>query len=214
MNPEESLRRIMAYIGETFRCDRVYVFEMGKQTASNTYEWCGSGVTPQKEILQEVPLSDMAWWVDLFREKKVVTIPDLEEIRNRYPTVYAILKPQKVHCLTAGPISIENKVVGFIGVDNPDPDMLHLVASLFKVIGYFIVSLFKRRDLLRRLNTMSFQDTLTGVYNRKGGKERITHAVQTTSDYVFFMVDLDNFKQVNDIYGHEQGDRVLCYIAE
>ena len=28
------------------------------------------------------------------------------------------------------------------------------------------------------------------------------------------MVDLDNFKQVNDIYGYEQGDRVLCYIAE
>lgn len=56
-------------------------------------------------------------------------------------------------------------------------------------------------------------DPLTGVYNRKGGKERITRAMQSASDYVFFMVDLDNFKQVNDIYGHEQGDRVLCYIA-
>ena len=75
-------------------------------------------------------------------------------------------------------------------------------------------------DISQQINTQTHllqeasNDPLTGVYNRKGGKERITHAVQTTSDYVFFMVDLDNFKQVNDIYGHEQGDRVLCYIAE
>ena len=75
-------------------------------------------------------------------------------------------------------------------------------------------------DISQQVNTQTHllqeasNDPLTGVYNRKGGKERITHAVQTTSDYVFFMVDLDNFKQVNDIYGHEQGDRVLCYIAE
>ena len=216
MNPEESLRRIMAYIGETFRCDRVYVFEMGKHTASNTYEWCGSGVTPQKEILQEVPLSDMAWWVDLFREKKVVTIPDLEEIRNRYPTVYAILKPQKVHCLTAGPISIENKVVGFIGVDNPDPDMLHLVASLFKVIGYFIVSLFKRRDLLRRLNTMSFQDTLTGVYNRNALFDRYAGDWQGESLAVVFC-DITGLKQTNDTLGHGAGDQLIrhcCRLIE
>lgn len=57
------------------------------------------------------------------------------------------------------------------------------------------------------------KDPLTGVYNRKGGKERITQALQTASDYLFLMLDLDNFKQVNDIYGHEQGDRVLCNLA-
>lgn len=213
MDPEESLRRIMAYIGETFSCDRVYVFEIGEKTACNTYEWCGDKVTRQKDILQDVPLSDMSWWIELFREKQVVTIPNLEEIRTRYPTVYAILKPQQVRCLTAGPIMIEDRVVGFIGVDNPDPEMLHLIASLFKVIGYFIVSLLKRRDLLRRLNAMSFQDTLTGAFNRNALFDRYAAPWEGSSLAVVFC-DITGLKQTNDTMGHAAGDQLIRHCCK
>ena len=165
MDPDESLDMILAYIGRTFHCDRVYVFEMTDTSASNTYEWCADGVIAQKDILQNMPLATLQWWLELFQEKKVI-IRDIEEIRNDYPTSYAILKPQNIRTLTAGPLCVEERVTGFIGVDNPDRDSLYLISSLFKVLGYFIVALLKRRDLLRRLHFMSFCDTLTGSFNR------------------------------------------------
>lgn len=56
-------------------------------------------------------------------------------------------------------------------------------------------------------------DFLTGVRNRKGGEEQISRMLKEKPDYLFVMIDLDNFKQVNDSYGHDQGDRALQYAA-
>lgn len=58
------------------------------------------------------------------------------------------------------------------------------------------------------------RDSLTGIYNRKGAQIRMTQAMRETTDYLFIMLDLDNFKRVNDIYGHDQGDMVLCTFAQ
>lgn len=58
------------------------------------------------------------------------------------------------------------------------------------------------------------KDNLTGIYNRKGAESRIAEALRTSSEkYVFMMVDLDNFKMLNDIYGHAEGDKALQFIA-
>ena len=166
-DPDKGLELILAYLGETFLCDRVYIFELdGERQMNNTYEWCSEGVTAQQEILQNVPLSTIDWWMELFSENKVVLIPDLEEIRTKYPVSYALLKPQNINTLAAGPISFEGRVVGFVGVDNPNRDMMTLLTPVLNVIGYFVAALLSQRDLLKRLNLLSFHDPLTGAFNR------------------------------------------------
>lgn len=208
MNPDESLQAILAYIGKTFRCDRAYIFEIRDSLATNTYEWCEEGVQPQKDILRNMHVSTLQWWLDLFDEKKTVIIKDIEDIRTTYPTSYAILKPQNVHTLTAGPIRMEDRIVGFIGVDNPDRDKLYLIASLFQVIGYFMVSLLRRRDLLKRLSTMSFRDSLTGAFNRNALFELYGRPWKGRSLGVIFC-DITGLKHVNDIMGHKRGDELI-----
>ncbi|WP_334130342.1 GGDEF domain-containing protein [Sneathiella sp.] len=60
-------------------------------------------------------------------------------------------------------------------------------------------------------------DTLTGVYSRNSGEEiidvqfRISKRQNTPFSLVF--IDIDNFKSINDRYGHEAGDRVLANAA-
>ncbi len=207
-SPEAALGQILSYVGRTFSCDRVYIFELDGDSANNTYEWCDPSAAPQQEILQNLPISFISWWIDLFEKNELVMIRDLEEIRTEYPAAYAVLKPQKIERLAAGPILSDGKLVGFFGVDNPDPDMMELIASLLKMIGYFVISLLQRRDLLKHLNTLSFHDPLTGDYNRNALFEHNTFADQCKTMGVIYC-DITGLKQVNDSMGHDAGDLLI-----
>ncbi|WP_210394852.1 diguanylate cyclase [Motiliproteus sediminis] len=62
-----------------------------------------------------------------------------------------------------------------------------------------------------------FADPLTGVLNRRGLDSRISQMLRSGDEpqsSALLMIDLDNFKPLNDQYGHVVGDQVLCYIAK
>lgn len=212
-NPEETIQNMLSYIGKTFSCDRAYIFELyDNQTTSNTYEWCSENVTPQKEFLQNVSVSAIDWWLSLFADNEVTVISDLEEIRTVYPESYAILKPQDVHSLAAGPIKVDGKIIGFIGVDNPDSQMIPLITPLLNVLGYFTSTLLKRRDLLSRLHELSYHDQLTGALNRHALSERYGDLKMDSVGVIY--CDITGLKKVNDSQGHEAGDRLICHCCE
>lgn len=62
------------------------------------------------------------------------------------------------------------------------------------------------------LRNQAQQDPLTGVYNRAGVK-LINARLEQISRGILFMLDLDDFKSVNDTYGHAAGDRLLTAIG-
>jgi diguanylate cyclase (GGDEF)-like protein/PAS domain S-box-containing protein len=73
------------------------------------------------------------------------------------------------------------------------------------------------RHQLRRLEDIALQDHLTGIGNRRFMERRLQTALleykqQDTPFGVLFM-DIDNFKKINDTYGHKTGDQVLIMVA-
>ena len=74
-----------------------------------------------------------------------------------------------------------------------------------------------RVDRFHHLRSLMDRDSLTGLYNHTMLKERLdqelSRASRLRSLVSFAMLDLDNFKLVNDTYGHAAGDRVLKGLA-
>ena len=67
----------------------------------------------------------------------------------------------------------------------------------------------------RELEEAVVTDGLTGLYNRKEIQSRIENQLKTVDKYEFsiIMLDIDNFKKVNDTYGHQTGDTVIRSIS-
>ena len=66
----------------------------------------------------------------------------------------------------------------------------------------------------KKLEAESKMDPLTQVYNRKGAYANEVGIPKNYRCYAFYVVDIDNFKKVNDFYGHVEGDQVLVFLAK
>lgn len=68
-------------------------------------------------------------------------------------------------------------------------------------------------DQINGLKKAAVTDPMTGLLNKVSSQEEIDILVKNTSG-ALMMIDLDSFKPVNDIYGHEMGDKVLIRFSE
>lgn len=85
------------------------------------------------------------------------------------------------------------------------------------LVGYF-VDVTEQLAEETRLNALSLTDELTGILNRRAfadiSAKYVAQFEKDGSDFVLFMIDLDDFKHINDNYGHEFGNLVLRSICK
>jgi len=114
---ERYLSESLALIGKTLDVSRAYIFEIDEATGltSNTYEWCGSGVMPQKDELQNLPLEAISWWMDRLNAGMEINYEDIEQIPD--PAVKEILRPQGILSLLVVGFWQGGRLTGFLGLD-------------------------------------------------------------------------------------------------
>ena len=134
----------------------------------------------------------------------------------------ALLKPEKAAQLdkTSGimvvPMVIEESVLGFL-VISCHPDVLK---SLEQQRAYFeaVWSELGLGLAIAIQGEVAILDRLSGVHNREYFMKRLIQELERANRFQLslslLMVDIDNFKQVNDMLGHPQGDAVLKIIAK
>ena len=68
----------------------------------------------------------------------------------------------------------------------------------------------------RRIERLASRDPLTGMYNRRALEARaprLLQGISPASPGALLLIDIDNFKQVNDLHGHSAGDRLLVALS-
>jgi len=76
----------------------------------------------------------------------------------------------------------------------------------------------QKKEESQRYKTVAYYDFLTGLPNRTFLHDYLQRifdlAYRTQKPFALLFADLDGFKEINDTYGHDAGDTVLCYFAE
>ena len=206
---DAAISNLLHIISEYFDGDRSYIVQIDEKrnVCANTYEYAMNGVTAEKDNLQEVPMEMIESWMDSFRNNGLYYIE--EEKGKPY---YETLKMQDITRLLAVPLNSDGKIIGFLGVDNP---RLHYEDhTLLSSIQYFLSDSLKAKERKEQLQYMSYRDMLTTLYNRNKYIQvlesvQAKKVIKTGVAYI----DINGLKQVNDLYGHEAGDRLIINMA-
>ena len=118
------------------------------------------------------------------------------------------------------PLRVEDKVIGAMAIQsysnfNPysekDTMLLEFVSSQ-------VAAAIERKRMEEELKRLAHYDTLTGAYNRGYGLELLQRqlklAKRNKSPLLLAYSDLDNLKDINDEFSHEEGDRVMALVAK
>ena len=98
------------------------------------------------------------------------------------------------------------------GFENGAMDFIHKpfrADILLKRVGNILQTVEK----IQGLKQAAVMDPMTGLLNKSSSENEIAELCKTTQG-VLMMIDLDSFKLVNDIYGHNMGDKILIRFAE
>lgn len=206
-----AFNKLFEVVTKHFNGDRTYMFEIDEDgtTVSNTYEYVSEGVSKEIDNLQKVPVDVIGWWFRAFEEKGSIYISNVSEDTDKNSVEYELLSMQNIQSLIAAPIIVNGKMIGFFGVDNPRGNQEEGIEFLM-TISHFINNYLERRKTMLMLSKMSYEDKLTGIFNRNKYNEKVDYLKKNKPQSLgVLFIDLNGLKKANDTFGHNYGDDLL-----
>ena len=169
-------------------------------------------VTSSQGIRDVVSILESDHIKNVFRTERRLKLSMPEEVQIE--AVLAEFRPQEV---LIEPILYKDVMLGSIILASAKDYSLNALNRLSLFVQNLAMALHNAL-LFDRLERLAALDPLTGVYNRRFGMTRLHEefgrSLRMEGPLGLMMIDLDHFKEINDVYGHLTGDRVLLRLAK
>lgn len=178
-NSANAIHSVLELVSRHFSFARGYIFETSKdgKTTSNTFEWCASGVVPQIDSLQQVPIAAVSTANSNFYKTGTFILRSLDDLQ---PIERAVLEPQGIKSMFQFGIFDKSHLLGFIGFDNcmnenvPNDTEIDEMATICNILATFFV-----KQHIDEVAAMDF----------KSGQEVMDHL-----DNYIYVVNMETFE--------------------
>lgn len=112
----------------------------------------------------------------------------------------------------------DNRVVGVMGFSHSKTAAFHVEDfDLLCTLSHLISVGMEKADLFKKTLELARVDELTGLYNYRvlleKLEEEVRRRIRTGREFSFIMIDIDDFKRINDRFGHLEGSRLLAQMG-
>ncbi|MEN9562268.1 MAG: hypothetical protein RIR73_512 [Chloroflexota bacterium] len=176
---------------------------------------------PGRRVITNRYVADHGMAGEIVRTKKSILLNSLEQIDNSgiQFELYGSFEEEQTKSILAVPMILHGEIYGMVSAQsyqenaytNEDIYLLEVLASHASIA-------FENARLFDSIQKLANTDPLTGILNRRRFFElaelEFTRAKLTHQFLSVIMLDVDDFKHFNDLYGHKAGDKVLELVAE
>ena len=222
LNSRDILYTIVKCVGEVIDVDRCSIVRIGSK-----------GVGYVVTTYDNPDINNLA--IDLGKYPEIRSVLDvkgtviIEDIQNdpRMASVKDILKVLGLSSLLIIPIILREEVIGtlVLRTSRKKTSFSPREVKLCQVIANLAASALTNAHLFEsvelnnlELEKLAITDGLTGAYNHRHFRTRLDEEFNRAKRYATplscIMMDIDHFKNINDAFGHAQGDKVLSEIAD
>ncbi len=146
------LDHILEMLGEHTGVSRVYIFEDSDKglNTNNTFEWCNTGIDPQKSNLQGIPYELIPSWKKILISEGRIFSQNIVELPV---DLQDILEPQGIKSILIFPLYAEDIFIGFIGFDEctRNYEWRQDELDLLKLISNILSNAIERRVMLQKI---------------------------------------------------------------
>lgn len=209
-------------LGIFFHSSHSYLFQIEKlyeMQNGGTYEWTSEKITIHAKEKRKILLPFLFRCLENLKLADIIPFYDIWDIDYKklqsFPQIYNFFQQQEIRQMIAAPLSLNGKLFGFIIIENPSFDKRDRVGALLRTLGYFFSSSIERVQTKQILEKYSFEDGMTGLYNRNRfmiDLDKITSEKKKRVGIIF--LDVNGLKMINDNLGHSFGDKILIHTAQ
>ncbi len=224
-NWETNLSDVLSSLGKATRSDRVYIFKNSMNSQGNLVASYQAGWVEKDTELEEVSLfqdyfdyekSGFQRWIQLLQNDEIISgnVEDMPAIEQ------PLMMRLNIKSFIRIPIFIDHTCWGFIGFDQcSSRNRLYKVEiDTLRTAAKILGAAISRQITEEKLTYLATHDYLTDLPNRMLFEDRFQQAIARSMrngrKFAVISLDMDQFKLVNDSFGHQIGDEVLIEVGK
>ncbi len=159
-----------------------------------------------------MPIDAIRHWIALLEQRETIHVADVQSLRQQQPEAYSLLTRYDVRTMVLAPLSIGNRLIGLIALNNYPPERVSDAQALLTTISTFCSAAIWRGKTLAQLRQAGYYDMLTGLLNRNAFIRDLKTLHMMPLGVIY--IDLNGLKKVNDEQSHRAGDAMLMDAAQ